>query len=307
MNGIILSQEQMAHFERYVQDLLYWNERVNLISRRDTEQVWLHHILHSVSIAFTGELPKSGRILDIGTGGGLPGIPLKIINPKLDVTLLDSIAKKVQTASMLASHITKHGLRAVRNRAEELPNDTTARGPYEAVVSRATAPLVDLMKWAQPVLKPGGKILTLKGGDLTEEIRQAQRKFPEAEITIIPLDVRGADWFAREEKRLVRVRWPHGSASATTDQEAAATQPEAERPEGTQPDVVMSGAPAITPPELDPPAITPPVIVPPTIDPPEITPSVITPPVINPPTIDPPTIDPSPTGDAAMDVMGEEA
>src|SRR5690606_25183143 len=111
------------------------------------------HILHSLSIAITGELPQSGKMLDIGTGGGLPGIPLKIIYPKLDVTLLDSIAKKVQTTGMIASHITKHELRAVRNRAEELPNDPRHKGPYDVIVSRATAPLVDLMKWSQPILK----------------------------------------------------------------------------------------------------------------------------------------------------------
>ncbi|MEO5929971.1 MAG: 16S rRNA (guanine(527)-N(7))-methyltransferase RsmG [Candidatus Kapaibacterium sp.] len=206
-NGMALSREQMAQFERYAGDLIYWNEKVNLISRRDIEHVWLHHILHSVSIAFTGELPKSGKVLDIGTGGGLPGIPLKILNPKFDITLLDSIAKKVQTVGMMAGHITVHGLRAIRQRAEELPNDPKLKGPYDLIVSRATAPLVDLMKWSRPVLKNTGKILTLKGGALTEEIRQAQTKFPDAEITVIDLRVRGADWFELEEKRLVRVRW----------------------------------------------------------------------------------------------------
>jgi 16S rRNA (guanine527-N7)-methyltransferase len=211
INGLVLSQEQMAQFERYVNDLLYWNERVNLISRRDTEQIWLHHILHSISITFTGELPASGRVLDIGTGGGLPGIPLKIVNPKLDITLLDSIAKKVQTTGMMASHITKHGLRSVRNRAEELADDPQNKGPYDVVVSRATAPLVDLMKWSKPVLKPGRKLLTLKGGALTDEIRQAQSKFADAEITVLDLEVRGVDWFQKEEKRLVRVQWPTGA------------------------------------------------------------------------------------------------
>jgi 16S rRNA (guanine527-N7)-methyltransferase len=204
----VLSQEQMELFERYVNDLIYWNEKVNLISRRDIEHVWLRHILHSVSIIFTGELPSSGKLLDIGTGGGLPGIPLKIANPKFDVTLLDSIAKKVTTVGMMAGHITKHGLRAVRERAEELPNDPKLKGPYDAIVSRATAPLVDLMKWSHPVLKAGRKILTLKGGALTEEIRQAQTKFPDAEITVIELEVRGVEWFRQEEKRLVRVTWP---------------------------------------------------------------------------------------------------
>lgn len=216
----------MAQFERYVQDLLYWNDRVNLISRRDTEHIWLHHILHSVSMVFTGEMPKSGKIIDIGTGGGLPGIPLKIVNPKFDITLLDSIAKKVQTVGMLASHITKHGLRAVRNRAEELPNDKDLSGPYDVVVSRATAPLVDLMKWSAPVLKPEGKLLTLKGGDLTEEVRQAQRKYPDADIALLDLNVRGVDWFTQEEKHLVRVTWPAQDSVRTTGGEETASPDE---------------------------------------------------------------------------------
>ncbi len=207
-NGLLVSREQLELFERYANDLLYWNEKVNLISRRDIEHIWLRHILHSTTIAFSGELPKSGRVIDIGTGGGLPGIPLKIINPKFDVTLLDSIAKKVQTVGMMASHITKHGLRAIRLRAEELPNDPKHKGPYDLVVSRATAPLVDLMKWSRPILAETGKILTLKGGDLTEEIRQAQTKFKEAEITVLELKVRGSNWFAEEQKQLVRVTWP---------------------------------------------------------------------------------------------------
>jgi 16S rRNA (guanine(527)-N(7))-methyltransferase RsmG len=168
-------------------------------------------------------------VLDIGTGGGLPGIPLKIVNPKFDITLLDSIAKKVQTVGMLASHITKHGLRAARNRAEELPNDQANRGPYDLIVSRATAPLVDLMKWSKPILKPGGKILTLKGGDLIEEIRQAQRKFPEAEIVVRDLEVRGTEWFAQEQKRLVRVQWPAVAGEPDQEQsENAAAEAEKE-------------------------------------------------------------------------------
>ncbi len=207
-NGLVLSQEQMAQFERFVGDILYWNERVNLISRRDTDQIWLHHMLHSVALFFTGAMPKSGRVIDIGTGGGLPGIPLKIVNPKYDVTLLDSIAKKVSTTGMIAGHVTQQGLRAVRLRAEELVNDAKLKGPYDLVVSRATAPLVDLMKWSLPILRPQSPLLTLKGGELTEEIRQAQTKFPGASIAVIPLRVRGVDWFASEEKKVVKVVGP---------------------------------------------------------------------------------------------------
>lgn len=205
-NSLPLTPEQMGQFERYVNDLIYWNERVNLISRKDTDQIWLRHILHSLTPVLLKFIPNAGaKVLDIGTGGGLPGIPLKIAIPKLDITLLDSIAKKVQTTGMLASHITKHGLKAVRNRAEELPNDPISKPPFDYIVSRAVAPLVDLMKWSKPVLKPLAPIITLKGGDLENEIMQAQRKFPEAKIEVHDIKVTGAKWFEEEEKKIVRV------------------------------------------------------------------------------------------------------
>jgi 16S rRNA (guanine527-N7)-methyltransferase len=109
---------------------------------------------------------------------------------------------------MLASHITKHGLRVARIRAEELANDPRLRGPYDVVVSRATAPLVDLMKWSRPLLKTDGKLLTLKGGALVEEIDQSRAKFLDASIEVIEIRPVGVDWFEKEEKRLVKVTWP---------------------------------------------------------------------------------------------------
>ena len=205
VNGLPLSHEQMDLFLRYAEDLLFWNEKVNLISRRDTEHIWLHHILHSITPLLMNLMPNTGRLLDIGSGGGLPGIPMKIAAPKLDVTLLDSIAKKVRTTGMLASHITKHGLRAIRERSEELANDPTHIGKYDIIVARAVAPLVDLMVWSQPLLKPDGVIIALKGGALTDEIDHARGKFPDAKIEILDITLRGNEWFVQENKRIVRV------------------------------------------------------------------------------------------------------
>ncbi|MGE3799557.1 MAG: 16S rRNA (guanine(527)-N(7))-methyltransferase RsmG [Candidatus Kapaibacterium sp.] len=207
VNGVPLSHEQMDQFARYAEDLLYWNDQINLISRRDTPHIWGRHLLHSITPVLMKLLPESGRILDIGTGGGLPGIPIKITLPKLDVTMLDSIAKKVRTTGMLASHISEHGLRAIRERAEELVNDPQHVGAYDAVVARAVAPLVDLIGWAKPLLKPQGSIVALKGGALTDEIDHALHKFPEAQIQILDIEVRGTDWFTQENKRIVTVRF----------------------------------------------------------------------------------------------------
>ncbi len=208
VNSFPLSNEQMEQFTRYAQDLLYWNDQINLISRRDTEHLWDRHLLHSIAPVLMGLIPETGHLLDIGSGGGLPGIPIKIALPKLDVTMLDSIAKKVRTTSMLASHIAKHGLHSIRNRAEELANEERHVNAYDVVIARAVAPLVDLMTWAKPLLKPDGKIVALKGGALTDEMDHAVNRFPDADIRILDIDLRGTDWFAKENKRIVTVQFP---------------------------------------------------------------------------------------------------
>ena len=205
-NSLPLTNDQMDLFLRYAEDLYYWNDQINLISRRDMEHLWLRHLLHSLTPVLMGLIPESGRILDIGSGGGLPGIPIKIARPKLDITLVDSIAKKVRTTSMLASHLVKGGLQTIRIRAEELANDPEHTNAYDVVIARAVAPLVDLMTWAEPLLKNDGKIVALKGGALTDEVDHARNKFPEASIDIQDIELHGVDWFAKENKRIVVVK-----------------------------------------------------------------------------------------------------
>jgi 16S rRNA (guanine527-N7)-methyltransferase len=205
INGLVLTEEQMALLNRYAEDLVYWNERVNLISRKDIHHIWDHHILHSIAPVLMGLMPDSGRILDIGTGGGLPGIPLKIVLPELDITLVDSIAKKVRTTSMLASHVAKHRLHVVRARAEELADDPKHVGVYDVVVARAVAPLKALTGWAFPLLKPDGKLIALKGGDLEAEIADAAKTFPDRTIACQDIELKGFDELRKEEKKIVVV------------------------------------------------------------------------------------------------------
>jgi 16S rRNA G527 N7-methylase RsmG len=103
-NGIALSKEQMDVLDRYQRDLRYWNERVNMISRKDADNIWDRHIVHSLSLLKYVSLAPKARVLDVGTGGGLPGIPLKIARPDLRVTMVDSIAKKMKMVEMFAKH-----------------------------------------------------------------------------------------------------------------------------------------------------------------------------------------------------------
>ena len=225
MNGLVLDDGQMDKMVRYVGDLLYWNEKINLISRRDTEQIWKRHILHSLAPVLLDMIPKTGRVLDIGSGGGLPGIPMKIARPGLEMVLLDSISKKVKTVEMLASHVIDHGLTAIRERAEEMPTYPEYAGSFDLVIARAVAPLVDLIGWARPLLRPDtGQMVLLKGGTLIDELDHAVGKHPDAEVTIHEIKLTGIGWFEEEQKRIVTVRLgkegaPHkGAPRSQTDQ-----------------------------------------------------------------------------------------
>lgn len=212
LNGLVIDDEQMDLLVRYAEDLLYWNEKVNLISRKDVEHIWIRHILHALAPVIAGHIPSSGRMIDVGTGGGIPGIPMKIVRPDLDVLLVDSIAKKVRTTGMLASHITKHGLRAMRTRVEELVDDPKHRAGYDVVTARAVAPIGRLLDWTRGLLKPGGSFVFLKGGDLVSEIADATRRHPDVTIEVEPIVLKGTDWFASQDKRIVIAR-PDAAAS----------------------------------------------------------------------------------------------
>ncbi len=241
LNGLSLEEERMGRLARYAEDLLYWNEKVNLISRKDIPHLWERHILHSITPVLAGYVPETGRMLDIGTGGGLPGIPIKIVRPGLDVVLLDSIAKKVRTTSMIASHVAEHGLSAIRARAEELAEDPAHKGSYDIVVARAVAPIASLLDWARPLLKPTGFALFLKGGRLQREVDESAQRHPDVSITIEPIELKGTDWFTKQEKRIVIAR-PN-----------AATMPIDHVGENDRSTATQEGGEEVTPEETSPP------------------------------------------------------
>ena len=143
-NGLSVSEEQFALMERYVGLLLDWNGKINLISRRDQENVWFAHMLHSVSPWFFVDLAPGLRVLDLGTGGGLPGIPLAVLRPDLKLTLLDSIRKKVDAVRQMAGELGLTNVDAVVGRAEEIGREASHRHSYDVVVARAVARLTDL-------------------------------------------------------------------------------------------------------------------------------------------------------------------
>jgi 16S rRNA (guanine527-N7)-methyltransferase len=157
-----------------------WNEKINVISRKDIDALYEKHVLHSLSIAAIFEFQKGTSIVDLGTGGGFPGIPLAIIFPEVQFLLTDSIGKKLKVVEAVAQVIGLKNVTVRHTRTEEIKDQK-----FDFVVSRAVAPLRDLWQWSLPILKAKGQglaakagdeniyggLICLKGGDLAEEIK----------------------------------------------------------------------------------------------------------------------------------------
>lgn len=163
------TERQLEQFK--AMDGLYrdWNSRINVISRKDMDGIYDHHVLHSLAIAsfwkrsaYLDNAPAGLKVLDLGTGGGFPGIPLAIMHPELDFTLCDSIGKKVLVAGEVAKALGLENVKTVNARAESLPET------FDLVVSRAVTTLDNFYPWVKG--KFTGSIFYLKGGDINEEI-----------------------------------------------------------------------------------------------------------------------------------------
>lgn len=180
-------------------DVLYrdWNSKINVISRKDIDNLYEHHVLHSLAIAKVLPFQPHTEILDVGTGGGFPGIPLAILFPECRFTLIDSIGKKIKVAQEVATALRLTNVECIQERAEE------EKRKFDFVVSRAVMPLPDLVRLVQKNVSnkqhnavPNG-LVVLKGGDLREELRPFQKR---AEITEISTLFRG-EWF--DTKRVI--------------------------------------------------------------------------------------------------------
>ncbi|MFT3681138.1 MAG: 16S rRNA (guanine(527)-N(7))-methyltransferase RsmG [Ferruginibacter sp.] len=151
-----------------------WNEKINVISRKDMENFYEHHVLHSLAMATQFEFEAGSEVMDLGCGGGFPGVPLAIFFPNTHFHLVDSINKKLKVVSEVAAAAGISNITTQHTRAEDIKDKK-----FDAVISRAVAPLGDLWRWSKPLLKksktPGG-LICLKGGDLTQEIAASNCK-----------------------------------------------------------------------------------------------------------------------------------
>lgn len=202
-NGIVLDKLQRERIERYANELLHWNQKVNLISRKDEEMVMESHILHSLSILKFINLDGKYECMDLGSGGGLPGIPLTIASPKINMLLLDSIAKKMKITEMLAQHTGLKNIKSKTERVEVLANYKEYQKKFDFIFARGVARINKIQSWVKPLLKDTGKIVLLKGGDLKDEIAEAQKHNKSLIVECKDLELLAYDSFVKEEKKIL--------------------------------------------------------------------------------------------------------
>lgn len=178
-----LSPEQLRQFSLLKELYADWNSKINVISRKDLDQLYLRHVLHSLAIGKVCRFAPGARILDVGCGGGFPSIPLSILFPEAHFTAADSIGKKIKVVEGVSSSLGLKNITPHWGRVEELPHR------YDYVVSRAVTDMPTFVKWVQGKIEHGKRgslpngILYLKGGDLAEELALTRRKWDLYEIS----------------------------------------------------------------------------------------------------------------------------
>ena len=171
-----LSENQILQFQKLQSLYEDWNSKINVISRKDIDELYTRHVLHSLGIAKIMEFRPGSKIMDVGTGGGFPGIPLAILFPEVDFYLIDVIAKKIRVVNEVAAGLGLKNVKAEQKRAELVKQE------FDFIVSRAVTNMPDFVKWVDDKVAKkqnhelANGILYLKGGDLTEELKD----FPKA-------------------------------------------------------------------------------------------------------------------------------
>ncbi len=172
--GLALSEAQLEQFLLYRAELLDWNTRINLTAITNPEEVLMKHFLDSLTLLAVIDKPLL-RLLDIGTGAGFPGLPLKIVRPQWSITLLEATGKKVAFLNHMIDTLHLEDVVAVHGRAEELAHKSAYRAAFDVVTARAVAAIPTLLEYAAPYCRVGGLIIFPKKGNLAEELTQGKR------------------------------------------------------------------------------------------------------------------------------------
>jgi 16S rRNA (guanine527-N7)-methyltransferase len=201
-HSIVLSETQMTCLYKYIEILLDWNKRTNLVSKRDESRIVKQHIGESLSVPYVIELPMGGKVMDLGSGAGFPGIPLKIIRPDLKMVLVESKRIKTLFLKEVAELLDLPGLEIIAERVEKL--DIDRQKTFDAIIARAVTTIATLWKWSKPLIKTDGVLIAMKGAGVDEEIKN-MRKI-EKNVTIQQISIPAHFANTAKKRMLVVVR-----------------------------------------------------------------------------------------------------
>ncbi|HFH8924443.1 TPA: 16S rRNA (guanine(527)-N(7))-methyltransferase RsmG, partial [Streptococcus agalactiae] len=175
-HGITLTDKQKKQFETYFRLLVEWNEKINLTAITDKEEVYLKHFYDSIAPILQGYIDNSPlSILDIGAGAGFPSIPMKILYPEIDITIIDSLNKRINFLNILANELELSGVHFFHGRAEDFGQDRVFRAKFDIVTARAVARMQVLAELTIPFLKVNGRLIALKAAAAEEELISAEK------------------------------------------------------------------------------------------------------------------------------------
>lgn len=170
---IELDEKQIKQFYLFMELLLSWNERINLTTITDQKEIILKHFVDSLTVA--KYIKQNAKVIDVGTGGGFPGIPLKIYRPDLNVILLDSLNKRINFLDEVIEKLKLENVQAIHGRAEDVARDKKYRESFDVATSRAVANMSTLSEYLLPFVKVGGIAIAMKGPDVEDELKDSKK------------------------------------------------------------------------------------------------------------------------------------
>ena len=206
-NGLIIPDPQWHLLEEWADLLMNYNQKINLISRKETYLLWEKQILHCLSLPVSREIPNGSEVFDFGTGGGLPGIILAIIRPDLHLTLADSRQKKVAVVQKIVDDLKLSNVRVICGRGEIIGKQAEWNQRFSVITARAVAPLIDLVRWTVGLRKPESALHILKGGEIQDEIKALALMFTGIKVSKSPIVLKGYTKFKENQKYIISINF----------------------------------------------------------------------------------------------------
>jgi 16S rRNA (guanine527-N7)-methyltransferase len=206
-NGLDISDSQWQLLEKWAALLLEVNQKVNLISRKETEFLWEKQILPCLALLIFRKFGLDADVCDFGTGGGLPGMPLAIVRPDLRLTLLDSRHKKIEVVQQMIERLKLSNAQAVLGRGEELGKQRPWRQRFPLLTARAVAPLIDLVRWTADLRKAESVLHIYKGGEIKEEVFALSKKISGVRVNKSLMVLKGYPKFAENQKYIISLEF----------------------------------------------------------------------------------------------------